>query len=128
MALIYLLLFVLPQVLLYVYLRERLPDPARPARAHLVRAGLAAVFAVFNFPWLFVARRVLLGSVWGMGRIPYLGPWIAWQVLGWILLGVVAVYVIAKAVAWLGVRVRRAPATGRAPDPGISRRRFLVRA
>ncbi len=128
MALIYLLLFVSPQVLLYVYLRERLPDPARPARAHLVRAGLAAVFAVFNFPWLFVARRVLLGSVWGMGRIPYLGPWIAWQMLGWILFGLVAVYVIAKAVVWLGKKVRRAPSTVRAPDTVISRRRFLVRA
>jgi predicted MPP superfamily phosphohydrolase len=128
MALIYLLLFVSPQVLLYAYLRERLPDPARPARAHLVRAGLAAVFAVFNFPWLFVARRVLLGSVWGMGRIPYLGPWIAWQMLGWILFGLVAVYVIAKAVIWLGKSVRRAPSTVRAPDTAISRRRFLVRA
>ena len=128
MALIYLLLFVSPQVLLYVYLRERLPDPARPARAHLVRAGLAAVFAVFNFPWLFVARRVLLGSVWGMGRIPYLGPWIAWQMLGWILFGLVAVYVIAKAVVWLGKKVLRAPSTVRAPDTVISRRRFLVRA
>jgi predicted MPP superfamily phosphohydrolase len=145
MALIYLLLFVSPQVLLYVYLRERLPDPARPARAHLVRAGLAAVFAVFNFPWLFVARRVLLGSVWGMGRIPYLGPWIAWQMLGWIFFGLVAVYVIAKAIVWLAKKVRgarsavrgtvpgaaepRSPLSAhRPPDTVISRRRFLVRA
>jgi len=145
MALIYLLLFVSPQVLLYGYLRERLPDPARPGRARLVRAGLAAVFTVFNFPWLFVARRVLLGSVWGMGRIPYLGPWIAWQMLGWIFFGLVAVYVIAKAVVWLGQKVRgaraavggtvpgtaepRSPLTAhRAPEAVISRRRFLVRA
>src|SRR5438876_1769848 len=82
--LIYLLLFVAPQILIYLYLRERLPDPARPRRARLGRAALAAVFAVFNVPWIFVARRVLFGSVWGVGRIPYLGPWIAWQLLGWI--------------------------------------------
>src|SRR5438445_10271403 len=118
MALIYLLLFVSPQVLLYGYLRERLPDPARPGRARLVRAGLAVVFTVFNFPWLFVARRVLLGSVWGMGRIPYLGPWIAWQMLGWVFFGLVAVYVIAKAVVWLGKSVGRAPSAAREPDTG----------
>src|SRR6267143_6361076 len=120
MALIYLLLFVSPQVLLYGYLRERLPDPARPGRARLVRAGLAAVFTVFNFPWLFVARRVLLGSVWGMGRIPYLGPWIAWQMLGWIFFGLVAVYVLAKAVVWLGKKVRGAPSAGRGTLPGTT--------
>jgi len=143
MVLIYLLLFVSPQVLLYGYLRERLPDPARPGRARLVRAGLAAVFTVFNFPWLFVARRVLLGSVWGMGRIPYLGPWIAWQMLGWIFFGLVAVYVIAKAVVWLAKRVRGEwgvvrdgalrSSTDHSPLPlstphVLSRRRFLVRA
>jgi predicted MPP superfamily phosphohydrolase len=144
MALIYLLLFVSPQVLLYGYLRERLPDPARPGRARLVRAGLAVVFTVFNFPWLFVARRVLLGSVWGMGRIPYLGPWIAWQMLGWIFFGLVAVYVIAKAVVWLAKRVRgewgvvregalrsstdHRPVPLSTPHDVLSRRRFLVRA
>jgi uncharacterized protein len=119
-------------VVLYAYLRERLPDAARPGHARLVRAGLAAVFAVFNFPWIFVARRVLFGSVWGMGRIPYLGPWIAWQMLGWTFLGLVAVYVTAKAVVWLVKKVHRAPDTSpltahRPPDSVISRRRFLAR-
>src|ERR1041385_6981815 len=61
--LIYLLLFVAPQILIYLYLRERLPDPARPRRARLGRAALTAVFAVFNVPWIFVARRVLFGTV-----------------------------------------------------------------
>ena len=74
MRLIYLLLFIAPQVLLYLYLRDRLPDPTNPRRARLVRGGLAAVFTLFNFPWLFVARRVLFGTVWGTGQIPYLGP------------------------------------------------------
>src|SRR2546425_12644266 len=108
MALIYLLLFLAPQVVLYGYLRERLPDATGPGRARLVRAGLAAVFAVFNFPWIFVARRVLFGNVWGMGRIPYLGPWIAWQVLGWIFAGLVTIYIAGKAVVWLTKKVRGA--------------------
>jgi len=61
-------------VLLYLYLRERLPDPSRPARARLLRVGLATTFAIFNFPWVLVAGRALSGSMWGVGRIPYLGP------------------------------------------------------
>src|SRR5207244_6504295 len=137
--LIYLLLFVAPQILIYLYLRERLPDPARPRRARLGRAALAAVFAVFNVPWIFVARRVLFGSVWGVGRIPYLGPWIAWQLLGWIFGVLVAVYVIVKLVVRgsreLGAALLRArrPAEHRdepLPAPGslLSRRRFLARA
>src|SRR5881409_3031810 len=48
--LIYLLLFVSPQVLLYLYLRERLPDPTRPERARLVRTALAAVFTSLTCP------------------------------------------------------------------------------
>jgi len=68
MAVIYLLLFIAPQVLIYLYLRDRLPDPSRPRRAHAVRAALATAFAIFNFPWIFVARRVLFGTVWGVGR------------------------------------------------------------
>jgi uncharacterized protein len=133
MALIYLLLFIAPQVLLYAYLRERLPGAGRPESARLVRAGLAAVFAVMNFPWIFVGRRVLFGSVWGMGRIPYLGPWIAWQMLGWVFAGLVAVYVVGKSLMWLWEWVRGAP-TGvqfTAPlntDRLLSRRRFLARA
>ena len=95
-------------MVLYAYLRERLPDATRPGRARRVRAGLAIVFVFFNLPWIFVARRVLFGSVWGMGRIPYLGPWIAWQMLGWIFAGFVTVYIVAKAAVWLGKSVRGA--------------------
>ncbi len=138
MAVIYLLLFIAPQVLIYVYLRDRLPDPTRPRRAHAVRAALTAAFTVFNFPWIFVARRVLFGTVWGVGRIPYLGPWIAWQMLGWIFCGLVTVYLIMKGMWWLaGLPGRRAggrlsaDAAGQAarpPDRLFSRRQFLARA
>src|SRR5256886_8496603 len=132
--LIYLLLFVSPQLLLYLYLRERLPDPTRPERARRVRIGLATTFAVFNLPWVLVAGRALSGSMWGVGRIPYLGPWIAWQLLGWIFGVLVAVYVAGKAVwyiggqagKWGGGDVSRAPS----PPPGAPptyRRLFSVR-
>jgi len=144
MRLIYLLLFIAPQVLLYLYLRERLPDPTNPRRARLVRGALAAVFAVFNFPWIFVASRVLFGSVWGTGRIPYLGPWIAWQIMGWGLFGLVALYVIGW-VIWGWVQKVRgagyAVTSGADTDIGeqrdqprtahpapLSRRQFLARA
>jgi hypothetical protein len=137
--LIYLLLFVSPQVLLYLYLRERLPDPTRPARARRVRVGLAATFAIFNFPWVLVAGRALSGSMWGVGRIPYLGPWIAWQLLGWIFGVLVAAYVIVKLVVrgstelgavLLGARRTAQRQDEPLPAPGsrISRRRFLARA
>jgi predicted MPP superfamily phosphohydrolase len=136
---IYLLLFVAPQVLIYLYLRERLPGPAQPRRARLVRTVLAVVFTVFNLPWLLVARRALFGSVWGVGRIPYLGPWIAWQMLGWIFCALVAVYVGGKfvwyiggqAVRWSGGQSSPGPSdrpTAAPPDRRISRRRFLARA
>src|SRR2546426_11189468 len=131
MALIDLLLFVAPQVILYAYLRERLPDPARPRRARLGRAALAAVFAVFNVPWIFVARRVLFGSVWGVGRIPYLGPWIAWQLLGWIFCALLVVYFVGRAVWWTGGQLLRRPtdrASASPPHRLLSRRRFLARA
>src|SRR5437867_13231139 len=95
-AVIYLLLFIAPQILIYLYLRERLPDPARPRQARAVRWGLAAMFTLFNLPWLFVARRVLFGSVWGIGRIPYIAPWIAWQLLGWLFCGLVTLYLTGK--------------------------------
>ena len=137
--LIYLLLFVSPQLLLYLYLRERLPDPTRPERARRVRIGLATTFAIFNLPWVLVAGRALSGSMWGVGRIPYLGPWIAWQLLGWIFGVLVAVYVIGKLVVRgsreLGAVLLRARRTAEhrdepLPAPGslLSRRRFLARA
>ena len=128
-----------PQLLLYLYLRERLPDPTRPQRARLVRTGLAAVFTIFNLPWAFVAGRALFGSVWGVGRIPYLGPWIAWQLLGWIFCALVAVYVGGKFVWWIGGQAVRWIGGQSSPGPSdrpsaapsdrrISRRRFLARA
>src|SRR3989442_4583193 len=137
--LIYLLLFISPQVLLYLYLREPLPDPTEPRRARLVRTCVAAVFTLSNLPWLFVASRLLSGSMWGVGRIPYLGPWIAWQILGWIFCALVAVYVIGRAVVRggreLGAVLLGAGSTAEhqdeplpAPGSRMSRRRFLARA
>ncbi len=144
--LIYLLLFMAPQVLIYVYLRERLPDPTRPRQAHRVRVALATLFIVFNLPWLVVGQRVLFGgSMWGVGRIPFTGPWIAWQLLGWIFCALVTVYLLGKAVWWLVLRLRgaryavaaaadrNAAALGEQPRTAdgarvLSRRRFLVRA
>jgi predicted MPP superfamily phosphohydrolase len=147
MAVIYLLLFIAPQVLIYLYLRDRLPDATRPRQAHAARATLAAVFIVFNFPWIFVARRVLFGSVWGLGRIPYLGPWIAWQMLGWIFCGLVTAYLLMKGVWWLWQHLRgaryavtsggdsataeagsAASATADRAPRTVSRRQFLARA
>jgi predicted MPP superfamily phosphohydrolase len=142
--LIYLLLFVAPQVLIYLYLRERLPDPARPQRARVVRAVLGALFAALNVPWLFVGWRVLFGgSVWGVGRIPFTGPWIAWQLLGWIFCALVALYLLGKGGWWLTTRLRgawfvvaRGAEAGDADreqpltthDAVVSRRQFLARA
>jgi len=135
-----------PQVLIYVYLRERLPDPTRPRQAHWVRVALATLFIIFNLPWLVVGQRVLFGgSMWGVGRIPFTGPWIAWQLLGWIFCALVTVYLLGKAVWWLVLRLRgaryavaaaadrNAAALGEQPRTAdgarvLSRRRFLVRA
>ena len=64
MALIYLLLFASPQLLVFLYLRERLPLSAR--------RWLAVVFTVFNIPWVIVAVRMFSGSLWGISRIPYI--------------------------------------------------------
>ncbi len=133
MAIIYLLLFIAPQVLIYLYLRERLPDPTRPCQARVVRWGLAVAFTVFNFPWIFVARRVLVGSVFGTGSIPYLGPWIAWQMMGWVFCGLVCVYLLAKGVrsALYAVRGKANPQSGApltAHGARLSRRQFLARA
>jgi len=134
-----------PQVLIYLYLRERLPDPTRPRRGHVVRVVLAAVFIVFNLPWLVVGQRVLFGgTMWGVGRIPLTGPWIAWQLLGWIYCALVTVYVFGKGTWWLGAKLRGERGAGPsiergspdlqreeplpAPRSQMSRRRFLARA
>src|SRR6266702_7998114 len=137
---IYLLLFVAPQALLYLYLRERLPDPAVRGRARVVRRALAALFVVFNLPWLFVAQRVLLGGRRIIEkRVPFTGPWIAGQLLGWIYCALVTMYVVGKAVV-RGSRELGAVLSGATPDPrahreeplpaprSLSRRRFLARA
>jgi hypothetical protein len=123
-ALIYLLLFIAPQAILYLYLRDRLPDPARPRQALWVRRTLVALFAFFNFPWVFLARRVLFGSVWSKGWIPYIGPWVAWQMLGWIFLGLVAIYVLFKGVVLCAEKLRQRESRAGA---GITRRQFLIR-
>jgi len=44
------------------------------------------VFVVFNIPWAIVAVQMFSGSLWGISRVPYIAPWIAWQFLGWIIL------------------------------------------
>src|SRR5438876_1381237 len=124
MTLIYLLLFASPQLLLYLYLRERLPLSARRV--------LTLVFVVFNIPWVIVGVRMFSGSLWGISRTPYIAPWIAWQLLGWIFCALVALYIVAKAVrgAWYVVRERlghsHAPRT--TDNARISRRQFLARA
>jgi uncharacterized protein len=149
--LIYLLLFLAPQVLIYLYLRERLPDARKPDRARFVRRALAVVFITLNIPWLVVGWRVLLGgNAWSIGRIPFTGPWLAWQLLGWIYCALVTVYLIGKGIWWVGARVRGSRERGAVPSAAsegtgpasplpvprplpaprspISRRRFLARA
>ena len=124
MAIIYVLLFAAPQVLLYLYLRERLPLSAR--------RWLTLVFVIFNIPWGIVAVRMFSGSLWGISRVPYIAPWIAWQFLGWIFCGLVCLYLLGKAVrgAWYLVRERLAhrPAPRTTDDARVSRRQFLARA
>ena len=131
MAIIYLLLFMAPQALVYLYLRERLPNPTNPARARLVRRALAIVFTLGNLPWLVVAFRLFFGSVWGLGRIPFIGPFMAWQFLGWVYCMLVAVYVLLKAVSRASRAVVsrfRATPDARLTTHGLSRRRFLAQA
>lgn len=129
MALIYLLLFASPQLLLFLYLRERLPLRAR--------RWLAIVFTVFNIPWGIVAVRIFSGSLWGISRVPYIAPWIAWQFLGWIFCGVVCLYLLGKGIVWVVRRassvVRKSPdqisdAPRTTHDARLTRREFLARA
>jgi predicted MPP superfamily phosphohydrolase len=124
MVLIYLLLFASPQLLLYLYLRERLPLTAR--------RWLTLVFVVFNIPWAIVGGRMFSGSLWGISRVPYIAPWIAWQFLGWIFCGLVALYLLGKGAVWLASKIlRRGPHARESESPSgarISRRKFLVRA
>ncbi|PYO90381.1 MAG: hypothetical protein DMD66_02875 [Gemmatimonadetes bacterium] len=125
MALIYLLLFAAPQILLFLYLRERLPLSAR--------RWLTVVFVVFNIPWGIVAVRMFSGSLWGISRVPYIAPWIAWQLLGWIFCGLVALYILTKAVWWFGGwavgKLRHSPTAEPLNRPtAMSRRQFLARA
>ena len=122
MTILHLLLFASPQLLLYLYLRERLPLATRP--------WLVGLFTIFNIPWLIVAVRMFSGSLWGISRIPYIAPFIAWQFLGWIFCGLVTVYLVAKGVVWV---VRRSSYVVREPqveqsDARLTSRQFLVRA
>lgn len=125
MALIYLLLFASPQLLVFLYLRERLPLSAR--------RWLAVVFTLFNIPWIIVAVRMFSGSLWGISRIPYIAAFIAWQFLGWIFCGLVAVYILAKGIGrlgrWAARQLRRAPTAEPPIGPSaLTRRQFLARA
>jgi hypothetical protein len=130
MGLIYLLLFASPQLLLYLYLRERLPLTAR--------RWLTLVFVLFNIPWGIVAVRMFSGSLWGVSRVPYIAPFIAWQFLGWIFCGLVCVYLLGKGLWWLVTRLRREWGVVRGgahpneslpiPHSLVSRRQFLARA
>jgi predicted MPP superfamily phosphohydrolase len=134
-GILYLLLFVAPQILIFLYLRERLPDPRRPGQARRVRLALAAAFVLANLPWLAVAGRVMGGRFWGIGRIPYIAPFVAWQLLGWVFCGLVGAYVIGKGVVGVWGRGTRrwratvgtAPTTPHPHDPVVSRRQFLSR-
>ncbi len=127
-----------PQVLVYLYLRERLPSAAGPRRAGLVRGALAVTFLLFNLPWLAVGHRILFDTVWGVGWIPFTGPFVAWQLLGWVFCGLVVAYVALKGLLWVvgWVERRRVGTTdrfvsfelSRAPEVQLSRRRFLARA
>src|SRR5437762_11753286 len=110
MALIYLLLFASPQLLLYLYLRERLPASAR--------RWLTLVFVLFNIPWGIVAVRMFSGSLWGMSRVPYIAPFIAWQSPGSIFTVLVAVYILAKTTGrfgWWALRKPRNPPPAEPP-------------
>ncbi len=125
MALIYLLLFASPQLLLYLYLRERLPLSAR--------RWLNRVFILFNIPWGIVAVRMFTGSLWGISRVPYIAPFIAWQLLGWIFCGLVALYILARGVRRASYVVRErltgnSDARPTTDDARMSRRQFLARA
>ena len=127
-----------PQALLYLYLRERLPHPDRPRQARIVKAALAIVFVLFNVPWLVVAHRIMYGTIWGISWIPAIGPWVAWQLLGWVFCGLVVFYLGTKAVLWVVGRIEswRLGHVDRvvnfelshAPAVQLSRRRFLARA
>jgi hypothetical protein len=119
MAPIYLLLFVSPQVLLFLYLRERLPLVAR--------RWLAGLFIVFNIPWVVVAVRVFSGSLWGISRIPYIAPFIAWQFLGWIFCGLVCLYLLGKSAVWIVRRASRSRASFVVRRASRSRASFVVR-
>jgi predicted MPP superfamily phosphohydrolase len=127
-----------PQGLLYLYLRERLPDAAGPRRAPLVRIALAAAFVVFNVPWLAVAHRIVFDTVWGVSWIPFIGPFVAWQLLGWVFCALVAVYVGLKGMLWVVGQVERrrvgktdplvAFELSSVPAIRVTRRQFLARA
>jgi len=98
-----------------------------------VRWALAALFAVFNFPWVIVVLRMFSGSLWGIGRISYIAPWIAWQIMGGVSAALSVSTCLAKACAVRGTRCAgngaRIPAQPlTAHHTPVSRRQFLARA
>ena len=145
---LFLLLCLAQQLLLFLYLRERLPDHRRPRRARTTRLVLTLVFLVANLPWIVVADRLFSGRVWDIGRIPYIAPFFAWQLLTWTVCALVAVYVLLKTVrgawsvvtsvartqidAWRQPRTTHHALERRHPLPGridpLARRRFLAKA
>jgi predicted MPP superfamily phosphohydrolase len=80
------------------------------------------------------------GSLWGISRLPYIAPFIAWQFLGWVFCGLVGLYLLGKGVWWLVGKVRgkrhgvsgtpeiESPAPLTAHRAPLSRRQFLARA
>jgi len=89
--------------------------PHRPRQAHRVRVALAAVFIVFNLPWLVVASGCCSAAACGRGPNPAHGPWIAWQLLGWIYCALVTVYLPRQSTVVAG----RETARKRGADPPL---------
>jgi predicted MPP superfamily phosphohydrolase len=138
MRVVFLLLFMAPQALIYLYLNERLPNPSRPGQARIAHVALTALFIFFNLPWVFVAHRVLFGTIWGISWIPLIAPFVAWQLFGWIFGALVVLYLATKGILWLIGAFERwksgrvdplvAFELSHAPDVQLSRRQFLARA
>src|SRR5260370_3298605 len=69
--LMYLLLFGAPQLLLWLYLRDRLPDPTRPRRGRVVRAPPTEAFLALHFPLPPVGPLLPPGTPWRLVRATF---------------------------------------------------------